>query len=483
MRPAVAMLLGCLGAAAPGQAVPAAEGGVPIPVERIRSVLAGLDDAAGRADVAACLSHFVPDHPGAHAMLGVHLARVLSLGKQPRRQTRILGGPHVLGPRTLVHVEHELHFDDPALPVGFRVREQALLAFRADGARVVPTFAVVLPTLADDAMRTAPLRQFRCQVCNYEVLGAPSWFCVPMREEGAQALEGATFHLAGTDVACDVSVRVADQDGTALDTAQRLAGALCGIEPDGRAAVPTAWVPPALADEATTGGCGARVEVALRGGARAVLHVVRFGGLEHVLLVRGDAATLRRHAADVERLLAGYRLLEPGCDPAARTAASLHHHTGGRLVGNRYENPERGIALTGPDGWRAEQRAGGAAFRVVWTSPAGSRLWFVGYAVPRGLDRWTAATADRWIEKLLEGAGLVATGGPDADWEACSTLDLPSRTLVARPQPGLDPTRPFERRLRAILRDDLLVVADARAQTAEDEATLATALRAIAPLR
>ena len=66
---------------------------------------------------------------------------------------------------------------------------------------------------------------------------------------------------------------------------------------------------------------------------------------------------------------------------------------------------------------------------------------------------------------------------------AHARLNVVRREQVSSTAGRLDPARPFERRLRAILRDDLLVVADARAQTAEDAATLATALRAIAPLR
>ncbi|MCA8965551.1 MAG: hypothetical protein KDC48_11740, partial [Planctomycetes bacterium] len=226
-----------------------------------------------------------------------------------------------------------------------------------------------------------------------------------------------------------------------------------------------------------------------------VLHLVQFGGLQHVLLARCSTATWATRRDDLRRLLSSYRLLTTDCDFADTAAKSLRHHTGGSLTDGSYRNDTRGVELAGPAGWRAEQRCGGAAFRVVWTSPAGSRLWLVGYPVPTGLRRWCTATADRWLDQLCTDAGLDVSAGEhgkdDPVWTPFAPLSTTgaapaaaqARLLRCTPRRIVDPTRPNERLLRAVVRDDLLVLIDAIPADAADLPALRAALEALRAAR
>ena len=483
-----------LGAASParGQAAPQPQG--PPVRAAIEAVLRDLDDRFARGDVDGYLRAFVPDHPGAHAMLGVRLRRALGLGDTPRRTSELLGTPRTIGPRVVADVRSVLTFGGAHEPAGRRIVEQSVVAFRVDrgdGAAVtaVPTFSVDMPPPRAGAAAPRPVGDaFRCPACNYEIGGESGWICVPMPDERAQALEGATFYLVGTDLACDLSVRIADHDATALSTARALAEGMRELDPGTRPGLATAWQPPAHAALVAPEITGARLEATRGDGGVAILHLVQFGGLQHVLLARCSAATWSQRRADLQRLLASYRLLQTDCDFADTAARSLQHHTGGSLTGGRYRNDTHGLELTGPQGWRAEQRSGGAAFRVVWTSPYGSRLWLVGYPVPAGMPRWCTATADRWLEKLCNDAGLEPTA-PDGQaaqataWQPFAPLAAQTRTLRSVPRHIVDPSRPRERLLRAVVRDDLLVVLDAKAADAEDLPVLRAALDALTGTR
>ncbi len=488
----------------------------------IETVLGELDGDFARGDVAAYLRRFAPDHPGAHAMHGVHLRRLLQLGDGPARRTRLLGTPRTIGPRVVADVEHTITFADERLPADFEVVERAVMAFQVTAGNAakgaVPTFAVdvPMPRRLGEKVKGEMVKpvgnSFRCSACNYAIGGESGWLCVPMPDERAQALEGATFYLIGSDLACDISVRIADHEATALSTARALGEGLRELDPGTRPGLATTWLPPAHEPQAhEPGGAapsnieGARLQARRSDGGVATLHVVQFGGLQHVLLARCSAATWLARRDDLQRLLASYHLLDTDCDFAGTAAKSLRHHTGGTLTGVRYRNDTSGIELLGPNGWRVEQRGGGAAFRVVWTSPAGSRLWLVGYPVPTGLSRWCTASADRWLDKLSADAGLdvrAASDSADVDAAGTDTADklswtpfaplseagaVPvaarSRMLRCVPRRVVDPTAPQERLLRAVVRNDLLVLIDAIPADAADLPALRAALDGLTAAR
>jgi hypothetical protein len=174
-------------------------------------------------------------------------------------------------------------------------------------------------------------------------------------------------------------------------------------------------------------------------GGRAVFHVVTFGGLQHLLLVRGSARALRERTDAVDELLRSYRLLETDLHAATTTASALAHHTGGEVDGATYRNRRHRVELAGAPGWRPVMLAGGAALRVVWSSPHGSRLWLTGYeVVPPGMSRWCRATATRWVEQQCERRGLELAAGAAgttswADDEECGGA---TRVLLGRPRAG-----------------------------------------------
>lgn len=453
----------------------------------IDTLLEQLDRDFAAGDVAAYLGRFDPDHPGAIAMLGEHLRRLCARSPARARRSQVAGAPQVIGPRVVVRVQHELRFGAAAAPAAAAqdapLVEHSYLAMRAgDDGRAVPTFAIEAP-----GSRSAwPGGKFRCSACNYEIGGVDGWLCVPLRGDRASALESVSFYLLGTDLACDVSVQVAAEPVPARDLVRQLASAFEQLEPSARPGLPEPWLPPSIATTPPPALDGARLAVELpqdrpdAGGSAAVFHVVAFGGLQHVLLARGSHAAMRAHAPALERLFASYMLLERDCDVAAAAARPLRHHTGGVLEANRYHNERFAVELTGPADWSAAQRAGGDAFRVVWTSPEGSRLWLIGCAVPPGLGQWTRAAADRWLDHLCATKGVAidwTESAPrgEADWTELADGGE-RRALVLTAGPATEPTAPRRRWLRLLRHDDLLVVADGFGNTAGDEAALQAAL-------
>jgi len=451
-----------------------------VSAEVITTLLADLDACFARGDVAAYLAAFEPDHPGSHAMLQQHLQRLAAVLPRLQRRSTLAAPLRQIGPRTVVRVRHTIEAGERTL------HEDTMMAVRlgADG-RAVPTFAIEIPT------RWACVRgdHFRCPPCNYEIGGVAGWLCVPMRPERAQSLEAASFYLIGSDVACDVSVLVDGDAPTATTVVRSLGEALAQLDTDARPGPVEAWLPPAHAKEPPKGLTAARLEIALprdfggRGGL-ARFHVVTFGALQHLLLVRGSATAVREHDEALRTLLGSYRLLQSDLDLALAAARPLQHHTGGTVRDSRYHNERFGFELAGPDGWQTQQRCGGAALRVVWSSPDGSRLWLTGYDVPAGLDRWCERTADRWLQQLLLRANLqpLRTTAPDG-WTEHTSCGGSTRMLTCVPKQSegspTGPGAPRERSLHVFLQDELLLVADLQAATAADAATMQTALESL----
>lgn len=435
---------------------------------RLEEVLRELDALYVRGDAAGYIARFLPDHGEAMAQRERQLAQAFTASRSRQRTSTVLGQPRQIGEHTIVRARYAIALqcaDGAAVPsVAFE--EECLLALRADNrGRLLPAFEV--ETTPAPGCVQGDL--FRCEACNYEVGDVDGWLCVPQRSDRANALEAVMFLRLGSDLVCDVAVQV-DPDASAPEVvAVDLASVL---QPRTPATTwrPRAWLPPAHAETPPTGLRGARLEFATGDGARVVIHVVAFGGLQHLLLLRGREASFAREAAAVAALLGSYRLLERDRNLALAAAEPLRHHAGGTLHGNAYENHRFGVACDGEPGWTAAQRTGGASFRVVWTSPAGSRFWLTGHAVPPGMARWCRATADRWLARLCEQVAIqVRADGPGcSDWreEACGAL-----TRVAHGVPREGATAPA-RWLRLLLYDDLLLIADGAAAVPDDEAAV-----------
>jgi len=443
-------------------------------------VLQDLDAAFAKADLRGYLAAFEPDHAGAHALLGQRLRRAFDSGRALQRSSTILGQPQQVGPRTVVRVRHEIRLDDEEIAVEV---EDTILAFRANGDAAVPTFAIQTPRSVDCPAGNV----FRCPPCNYAIGGVDGWLCVPMGRARAQALEASSFYLLGSDLACDISVRVdpaplGDDAMPPTAQAEQMAAALRQFEPDARPGLATDWLPPRHT-EGIEGLTGARIEIdlptttAAPDGGKAVFHVVQLGALQHLLLVRGSKQAWQQHRASLQELLASFRLLEPDVDRAVASARPLRHHIGGKLDGASYGNAKYNVTMRGPADWKAQQRCGGAAFRVLWNSPDGGRLWLTAYAVPPGMSHWCEDTADRWVRQLTDAAGLKLPA-TISDWQADATCNAAARTLDCEAGKG-PPGTQARRLLRVAFREDLLVIVDGAGQSDQEWAAIKRAFQTL----
>ena len=508
MLPCVAITW--LGLAAPTAMLRAQSAVEPSPRPAIVALLARLDACFAARDLDGYLAAFTPDHPAAQAVRRLRLEPMFAADRELVRRSTIGSDPRTIGPRTVVRVHHEVRCAKAGTkdaPVVWR--EDTMLAVRgAPDGTVAPTFEVEIPV--ETLCQRGDL--FRCPPCNYEVGGTPGWLCVPMRGDRAHALEAATFFLIGTDVACDISVQIDTDAPSAEVVARRLAKTMLELAAGAVLGEPSAWLPKAHATAVPRGLVGARLDVTLprdvsaaggsaagvsRGGeGRATFHVVTFGGLQHILLVRGSATALQQHTGAVAELLGSYRLLDEDADHALAAAEPLHHHTGGLLQGSTYRNEPYDVLFQGPEGWAAQQRCGGAAFRVVWSSTTGGRIHLIGYRVPAGLPAWSPATADRWFRQLCTSAGLdvggsdvgtsdVGTSGAGASGSGTWTVDPAgggqTRTVqcATRDDQAGDKAGQRPRVIRLLVRDKLLLVADGQAGNAAEEAAVQAALASL----
>jgi len=244
------------------------------------------------------------------------------------------------------------------------------------------------------------------------------------------------------------------------------------------------WTPPSHPGALPPNCTGARVEItspddlAAHGTARAVFHVLTFGPLQHILLARGSEAAMQRHAEALQRLLATYRLLETDRGTSLAGLTPLRHHAGGALEGTTYHNGKFELRCDGPDGWAAQQRCGGAAFRVQWTNAGGSSLEMVGHRRPPGVTKWTPDKAAAFVDFLMETAQLApCPDAPPFAWRNEESLrGMTCCIACAKPKGETSSKR---RALHLVVRDDVLIVFDARVVDATDEAAVATAMRSL----
>lgn len=467
-------------------------------------LLRELDACFMRGDVAAYMAHFTPDHPGALAVLRQRLERWCAAVPQRQRRSTLVDDPRTIGPRVVVRVRSEVELGRAGDGPHAAFADEWLLALdvRAEGdangapaGRARPTFAIEIP--AEAKWRGQSL--LRCPACNYEIGGVDGWLMVPVRGDRAHALEAASFYLLGTDIACDVSVECAAEPVPAATLAAELGGTLqvlasgqglTGLPtPDGTASPAgkvvrqpaEPWLPPALRQSPPRDLDCARIAVDLPqegsgsvdGGARSLLHVAVFGGLRHLLLVRGSKRALAQHAAAVDALLASYHLLQVDGAMVRAGSEALAHHCGGQVDGSTYTNVQHDVVLRGPDGWRVQQRTGGAAFRASWTSPGNSMLWLSGHQVPPGMQHWSRATADAWLRHLCTQQRLTLVAGSDVAWCDDSASGDTWRTFDAITEGAANGPR---HHVRVLLRKDLLVVATGCGRTSDDDEAIRAAL-------
>ncbi|MGK0154706.1 MAG: hypothetical protein ACI9SE_001659 [Neolewinella sp.] len=471
-----------------------------VSLTKIRPLIADLDTLFIDGDIKAYLRKFTPDHEGALAMLGRHLELLLTLsGKERSRKSTIVAGPMVFEDRTVVRIRHITTWPGKADPKTMKPGEprthieDTYLAVRnstkdetdgGDNGGVVPTFEIDMPP----KIHCVTDAKFRCPPCNYEIGGVDGFLCVPLRRERGLALESASFYLIGTDVACDVHVQVPSKPIKAKAVVLKLAEAFAKLEPSAKVGIPAAWLPPMHQKEPPAGLDSARLVVELpldheqSGGDVSVFHVVAFGGVQHVLLLRSSKASLLRHKQAIDKLFMSYMLLEVDCKDAELATRPLRMHTGGMIEGSTYLNDRYDLKLDGPDGWKTQHRVGGSMFRVGWSGPNASHMWLVGHQVPAEMTAWTKETADRWLNHHQKKYGLVPdkeqAASDEANWHQCPDGST-SRTVVLLQQRRQRPDTPRRRIVHMQLHSDLLLLVDGFGGTEADEQSVRTAIRTL----
>jgi hypothetical protein len=431
-----------------------------------RALLQVLDGAWNEGDADGYLRHFEVEQP---LVQDLHERRTRErLGCTSRLQrTSEPGKSRRVGEHVVLQVRYETRCDGAALPP---LREGGLLVLRQQHEKLQPVLAVDLPAIdcADDDV-------FVCPPCNYRMGGAPGWLCVPIAPERAAAFDGATFLLLGTAIALEITVEVGDVVAPATAVVERLAAELRRHVVGATASVVEPWQPPGIPAGAAQLG-GARASVDLPDGDRVVLHAGVLGRLRHLLLLRGPAQALQQDGARIDALLATYELCTTETTPGQHAVKAIAAHTGGTLLENgEYRNDRHGVAATGPHGWRGSERCSGARFQVVWSCPRGhGRMWLSGYSTPLGIERWTAKLADRWLEDHCKRGGLSL--GKDEGWQPAADGSSHERHLEATSAAG-------PRRLHLMLKDDLLVVADAGTSDSGCDEKVAAALASVRWLR
>jgi len=476
-RPALVAALSCSLASTP----PIAAQQVPTDSHHgLRSVLTRLDGLFDGGDVDAYLGAFQPDNPWAHAARQRRLQCLLSAEVRPTRVSRLVGEPRRIGDHTVVRVHHELRRSAHGEEIAWSEDTMLALRERADGGWLA---TLEVPIATPGHLQANDL--FVCAACNFQIGGASGWLGVPMEPDWSHSLESVGFWLVGTDLVCEISVNVDGDAPSAERLAQRLAETMLTDIPESTTTPVTPWKPPGQDGPLPPHWTGARLEVsfpdelAADRSARAVLHVVASGPLQHILVARGSEAAMRQQAAALERLLHTYRLLKTNAATMAGLAPLLHH-TGGRFEGTTYHNEIFYLRCSGPEGWTARHRCGGSAFHVQWNSRHGSSLEMIGHRRPPGVASWTPAKATKFVERLMESAHLTPCLDPTQfTWKKDPAVGGMACCITCAPPVGAAGAGGKKRALHLVVRDDVLILFDARIAEAADEAAATAAMRSL----
>jgi hypothetical protein len=463
MRGSKAVVLGLLSPlAAQATEQPAA-----LPEAACRDVLAALDRAFESGNARTYLDRFAPEQQWLHAVHRRAIELRLAQTPPPRRRSELLAPPRCVGPRTVLTVGTTTTTAD-----GTVLHERSYLVLRPllSGETLPrPVLAVEVPPQGEHCTATDT---YTCKVCNYRIGGVAGWLCAPVAQERSGGVEGAVFVLLGSDVALETSVSLGDEalpaervaDAIVRDLREHLAGAEAGLT--------ASWSPPSLHGREPKDCAGARVDVTLPGEQQVSVFVHVLGRLRHALLLRGAKRSLQSEQAAIDSMLASYELLSCEGDLAGQAGTALAGHTGGVLAGGRYRNDRWGVLADGPQGWTARERCDGAAFSACWESPGDGRMSITGYLPPAGLAQWNEALADRWLDYCLRSAGFNDAGS--APW--CDGAGNGNRERERR---AVSADHRTVRRLRVLLRKDLLLVADAQLPAAADDEAVRRALASV----
>lgn len=495
---ALATITGGLVPLAPVTRLPAQT--APLPIEAITATLDRLDAAFDRGDTAAWLAGFAPDNPAAHGACAERLANLFANGAN-RCRTTIVHPPQQVGSRTVALVRHDIRIGtDGAL------QEHSYVVFRAAAPDHAGGPLAAQPTLhvyVADAAAGKPMdcglgRQFRCPPCSFQIGGVDGWLGVPLRADRAQALDAVTFYLLGTDIACDLSVAVDERVRGAARAVDDVVRHLRERWPQGTTGMTEPWSPPGMPTAAEAGAQATAARGALRcaDGNTVIVHVVAIGPLQHVLLLRGSAASLERHHAAVQQLLCSYQIIDAKVGTDGAGNRSIRAHCGGELSDAGFAHERLGLRCRGPGGWQARLCASGFVFRVLWTWPAErapmgpaageeaaaampprGKLWCTALQPPTGVLRWTEACADRWFEDFCQRNELTPLDAP-TPWSDDPASGMRWRLIECSATPAR-PIGPRQRLFRLHVRDDLLVVFDGYVLPGHDDRELRAAMRSL----
>lgn len=377
MRPGLTLLL--TGSLLPAQGLDAAT---------VRDLLKRMDQAFNQGRFQAYADLLAPGlHPSLRAEHLAEIRQLLELDKVPRMQSQLLRvkrqGPHgaALISRTLGEGRLQMQVD-------------AYLGLQHHEGQLRGLFYV--PVDAKAAKLHCRSEAYSCPACNYSISHGPDWLSVPQSARRTGCMEGHKLVSFRHDLVVETAVHIAQRAHPAARALEHILRTCRSLDLSRSARTsPQPWKRPDLAGKRLST-AWARTQSA--DAREAWLHLVCHGRMQYLLVARGPA--LARAREDLDKLLAGFRLLEPGGDPDQLAAHALRIHTGGWLdQDNRYHNAKHKLGLQGPQGWKGVEMARDSLFELHFEHPAGKGSLHVRGLAP-DFKAWGEGCCDHFRDRL-----------------------------------------------------------------------------------
>jgi hypothetical protein len=314
-----------------------------------------------------------------------------------------------------------------------------------------------------------------CRACNYRLEADSDWLLVPEPAATAGSYEALTCWSLERDVAMTLSLHLARR---AEPAAAVLRGFLDSSHVESAPSI-EAWLPPSLqptaANPVAPGALdGARARLPLdERGHRAEISFLSHGRIGYLFSMRGAESDVEALGPAIDRLFAGFQLLDASGDPESIAAAIESQHFSARVDGGRFHDIPSGVRFDAPAGFLARLAGGFARFDAAWCCPAENPTFRLrGLPPPAGMSSWSRAAADRLLQSSFTRSGLLAETtlpwtGPRDGFEQVTQLRL------------TDADGKVVRLVRVALLTDLCVVLEADTTLALGEDAAASALSSL----
>ncbi|MGE0144712.1 MAG: hypothetical protein AB7I19_14380 [Planctomycetota bacterium] len=322
------------------------------------------------------------------------------------------------------------------------------------------------------ALPTSPSFAATCRACNYRLEADSDWLLVPEPAATAGSYEALTCWSLDRDVAMTLSLHLARR---AEPAAAVLQGFLDSSRIDGTPLI-EAWLPPSLRPTAPDLAApaaldGARARMPLDElGRRAEIGFLSHGRVGYLFTTRGAESDVEALGPSIDRLFAGFRLLDATRDPESIATAIESQHFTARVEGGNFHDVPSGVRFEAPAGFLARLAGGFARFDAAWCCPLENPTFRLrGLGPPAGMSTWSRAAADRLLQSSFGRSGLRAETtlpwtGPRDGFEQVAQLRL------------TDAAGKVVRLVRVALWTDLCVVLEADTTLAIGERAASMAL-------